>query len=160
MKFKSLLLAAGLLVIGAKIVKADEPVTVNPVVAEIRDNLKFTLLNQPSLTPGHFYDFVHGASKGGVTTEIFQYRFFSGDAGWTNALNGQEVGAAVLGGSLHVDRLFAFAWPETAAHILAVWPESLQPLIKRLNYGIFSGYDFDSNGITAGIYTGLSFDLK
>ena len=125
---------------------------------DIRQETKLKILE--SATPGYFYDFQNGRSKGGAVTEILAYRFLSGDAGWITPFDSKEVGTVVLGGSVHVDRMLAQYLPTITQVVrYVVVPNSARNFWDKLSLGLFGGHNFDTHSFEYGIYSGLKFDF-
>ena len=110
-------------------------------------------------TPAYYHDWRSGQQGFGLSTEVFAYRYFSGDVGYFTQLDAGLKGTAVMGGSLHIDRLIGQTFPNFTYFSKMIVPKSLEKFFNRLSLGVFFGYNFDRKDTAIGINSGLSFDL-
>lgn len=126
--------------------------------SDVVRNTRFTLLT--SITPAYFYDFSEGtqrASKAGVVTSVFEYRFLSGDIGWAGSFDTKARGTLLGGGSLHVDKMLRQFFPDQADYIKYVLvPNSAQAFWDKVNFGMYAGHNFDRSAFEYGVYSGIN----
>jgi len=136
--------------------------TLGDIWNDIGDNTHVTIAQ--SAVPSYIYNVAKGRSEIGVTTPVLEYRFLSGDVGYSTAYEDKARGTVLLGGSLHFDKLAAQLFPKTAAltnasiNILA--PEGIANLWEKLYVGVFVGRDTTESNLNYGLQTGFQFRWK
>ena len=147
---KKALMAVGLFVAGLGSAQA---LSFGELKDDIVTQTKWSVLQQA--TPGYFYDAVNGVSLGGAITHISEYRFLTADAGWIT--DGNFNNSAVIGGSVHVDKLVRQIFPNFTDISSTFIPETIRPFWDKLAIGSFFSYNFSDDTFGAGLYSGLEF---
>ena len=124
---------------------------------DVRQETKLTVAR--SGVPAFYHDWRSGQQGFGLGTELFTYRYLSADVGYFTMLDAGLKGTAVLGGSLHLDRLLVQVAPNGVELAKLLVPQSMEKFFSRLSLGVFFGYDFSRNDTAIGISSGLEFSL-
>lgn len=131
----------------------------NNLWQDIQDNTHMVIAE--SATPSYIYNIAKGRSEVGATTGIFEYRFISGDVGYSTGYQDKTRGTVLLGGSIHFDKLASQFFPRTAAitnaTVALVAPNGLNLLWQKLFIGFFVGKDLTEMDLNYGIQTGFQF---
>lgn len=122
---------------------------------DVGQQSKLTILQ--SATPAYFFSIENRDSKGGVITPFAEYRFLTFDAGFITPFDSNKVGTAVLGGSIHIDRLIALSFPTFTEYSGLFIPKTAQKFWDKVNIGLFTGHNFDEKKFEYGFYSGLEF---
>lgn len=126
-------------------------------IDDVREETKLTILQ--SATPAYFYNVDRGQSLGGVITPVIEYRFLSADTGWIHGFEDRKLGTALLGGSVHIDKLMAQYFPNVTTLSQILIPKSMEKFWDKLQLGFWGGHDLDSHSFTYGLYSGLKFEF-
>ena len=127
-------------------------------------DLKNDVVSQSKLTvlqsavPAYFWDVENGRPLLGVVTPVStHFEVFSFDAGWVTPPETDKVGAALLGVSLHVDKLVSALFPNFSEKGTSFVPDAVKPFWDKVTIGTFTGRDLDQQGFLWGLYSGLEF---
>lgn len=114
---------------------------------------RFTILE--SVQPTYFYDLVEGTNQGGAVTKFYalgEGGIFTVDAGWVgNIENGSQPGAALLGVSIHADKLGRVILPQINETLRAYIPSTAMKFVDALTFGPAFAYNSDKERLTAGL---------
>lgn len=126
---------------------------------DVNDNTHLAIAE--SATPSYFYNIAKGRSEVGITTSILEYRFISGDVGYSTGYEDKSRGTVLLGGSVHLDRLAAQLFPKVAAlassGVGIVAPTGIANAWEKLYIGFFVGRDTTEQDLNYGIQSGFQF---
>ena len=123
---------------------------------DVERNAKLTVLE--AVTPIYIYEVGDSGNKqkAGLSTSIITYRIISIDCGWSHSIETQSgIGEAILGGSLHFNKMLENYAPDLLAYLEERIPESTIALIKKCRLGFYTGHSFESNRFTYGFYSGV-----
>ena len=125
------------------------------LVDDVKANTKLTAID--GFGPAYYYSAVKGSdgsSQAGFNDQVFTYRdILTCNIGWTNSLNGKDVGSAVGGPGLKIDSLLAILWPWAASTIRSV--PSLQKFLDAKFINAYGGWRTDTVTFDYGYATGL-----
>ena len=131
--------------------------SIGDLLDDIRQETRLAIGNNG--TAAWYHDWRSGQQGFGLSTEIFTYRYFSANGGYFTMLDAGLKGTAVLGGSLHLDRLLVQIVPNGVELMKLFVPQSMEKFFSRLSLGVFFGYNFSRNDTAIGISSGLEFSL-
>jgi len=114
-----------------------------------------------SATPCYIYNAAKGRSEVGAVTPVIEYRFLTGDVGYSTGYLDASRGTVLLGGSLHFDKLASQLFPKvsalTNAAVDVIAPSGISTLWKKLYISAFIGRDTTEENLNYGLATGFQF---
>jgi len=114
---------------------------------------KFTLLE--TVSPLYYYDFLEGKNLGGAVTKFYALGadgIFTVDAGWLGSVEtAQDKGAALLGVSIHTDKLIRVLAPQINEMTRAYLPDSVQKFVDAFSFGPAFSFNSELERLSAGI---------
>ena len=120
---------------------------------EFESHTKLSLLK--SASPVYLYNMRKGRSEGGIETNVLWYRFLSADIGWANPYDAGKRGTILGGGSVHIDKMIAEAFPTFSDFGKAFVPDSAWNFWDKLFVGFYFGRNIDEKQLDYGIKSGL-----
>jgi len=142
----------------ALMVQVSWALSLGDVWQDIRKETHVTVLD--GVQAGHFLDISNGQSKALAMNSVLAYRFIRADVGWTNDLGGRRVGDAVGGGSVRVDELIDFVFPNIKPLIRHLTPLSAHKFLDMTFVGYAGGWNFDRGAPVHGLTSGIELKWK
>lgn len=125
------------------------------LASEVWDQTHLTILK--SATPANFYNVRKGRHEGGMTTAVFTYRegILTVDGGFSQPYDISKRTNPVIGGSVHIDRLIAQAFPSFSEVSYLFVPASARPFWDKLTIGVYTSPNFEDSALDYGVMSGI-----